>query len=76
MIVNMQLTPVDSSHLSGMGYDPETQLLRVQFKDGSTYEYDGVDQQTYDGFKIAPSVGKYFFQNIKSVFDGRRVWGS
>ncbi len=38
------------------------------FKGGSTYDYAGVDQGTYDGLITATSPGKYFAEHIKDKF--------
>lgn len=54
-----------SSHLVSGEYDPETQQLDINFKNGTTYIYEGVDQETWEGLKEAPSAGKYFWRHIR-----------
>ena len=47
-----------SSALDAVDYNPSTQEMRVSFKDGGTYIYEGVDRETFDGFSDAPSKGR------------------
>lgn len=63
----MNMTPVNSSQISHIGHDPETNALRVQFHHGgSTYEYQNVSEELFQQFLDAKSVGKFFAQHIKS----------
>jgi hypothetical protein len=41
------------------GYDPERKTLTVIFRDGTFYNYYNVGAAAWDGFKAAPSKGKY-----------------
>jgi guanyl-specific ribonuclease Sa len=69
----MEMISVLHHNVSAVGYDQETSTLRVEFSNGSAYEYDGVSQGTYDGLLSAENVGKYFSTNVRSLFVGRRV---
>lgn len=62
-----QETP-ESSNLSRIGYDSGNQILMVQFKNGSLYNYYDVPDQVYQGMRIAPSKGQYLAQNIKGSY--------
>jgi hypothetical protein len=70
----MILTPIDppSSNIYAEGFDPETCLLYVQFKDKDkpkpeAYEFDGLSPEFYEELKSTPgqSFGKMFALNIK-----------
>lgn len=63
----MNMQPVESSNLSAAGYDATTKKLRIQFKNGSIYEYSDVAKQTYDGLLSAESAGKYFTAYIRNL---------
>jgi hypothetical protein len=41
------------------GYDPDSQVMTVLFRDGTWWEYRGVPENKWDGFKSAPSKGRY-----------------
>lgn len=62
-----------SSQIVGIGYDPEAHILYIEFKRGSWYSYADVPENIYEEFRAAPSVGKYFFANIKGKYDYARV---
>lgn len=75
----MERTPVTSSQLVGIGYDPSTQTLELEFPKGKTqpqgsvYQYTNVPQETWDALRAAESKGSYFIRNIKGKFDYRKV---
>lgn len=69
----MNRISVSSSNISSIGYDPTTQVLEIEFHDGSVYQYDGVPQPVYEGLMSASSHGQYFHQHIKDVYPYRKV---
>jgi hypothetical protein len=64
----MERTSVSSSNISAIGYDPDTQILEVEFLNGSVYEYSGVPSSEHDGLMNADSKGKYLHANIKKIY--------
>ena len=85
----MTRTPVVSSNLASVGYDPIQQILEVQFLDhrtkqpGDIYDYTNVSQMIYDGLMSAPSKGHYLWEVIKrggyaytKVFDTKTLQGA
>ena len=64
----MQRTPVSSSNLRSIGYEPETSTLEVEFNTGSVYQYHGVPQEVFDFLMEAGSKGTYFNANIKNSY--------
>ena len=59
---------VKSSKITSIGYNSEHQILEVQFKNGHLYRYQQVPDNFYIECMMAPSVGQYFYDNIKDVF--------
>lgn len=64
---------VSSSNIEAVGYDEETETLRVWFLNGSAYDYSGVGRMEYEALKAAPSVGSYLHQNIKGQYPYSKV---
>lgn len=62
------MIPVESSLIKAIGYDKETEKLTVEFKRGGQYSYYGVSPETYDNFRQAESIGKFFLMEIKGLF--------
>lgn len=63
----IELKPVLSSNIGGIGYDAENKLLKVAFKTktgSNTYLYEGVEQEVYDGLCQAESIGKKLSESI------------
>lgn len=59
---------VNSSNITGYGYNPNTRDLIVEFHGGRTYTYRAVPQDIADGLGSAESAGKYLNENIKGTF--------
>ena len=71
----MDLKPVTSSQIYAIGYNPESQRLRVQFlkktkgeppTPGSIYEYDDITPEQHAALVRAESIGTHFGANIKN----------
>ncbi len=67
------LTPVTSSSINAIGYDPETQALHVEFSSGQRYEYPGITPETHQTLLNAPSVGAHFSKHIRPNHSGRKL---
>lgn len=61
----MTLEPVTSSFIEAAGYDPETKIMAVRFKNECTWHVFGVSMELYSSFREAPSCGNFFHENIR-----------
>lgn len=64
----MDRTPVSSSNIRSIGYDPDSSTLEIEFNNGTVYQYGGVPQAEYDALMSAGSHGTYFNANIKNRY--------
>ncbi len=64
----MNRTPVVSSSVASVGYDPKTQTLEVEFHNGTLYQYFDVPQGVYDALMTAESKGSFLNSSIKGVY--------
>lgn len=64
----MERSSVTSSNVSAIGYDPDSQILEVEFNNGSVYQYSGVPEYEFDGIISAASKGTYLNTNIKNKY--------
>lgn len=69
----MDMKQINSGRLRAIGYDAGSRRLRVQFDDGKTLEYSGVDQETWRRLSSAASAWSVFRDNIEEEFAGRPV---
>ena len=58
----------DSSTIGKVVYNLQSNKLKVEFLNGSVYEYTNVDQNTFTELCNADSKGKFFNVNIKTKF--------
>ena len=62
------LDSVESNQVKAIGYDDATQTLAVTFKFGkAVYHYPNVSRETFEAFKGAESIGKFFGEHIKNL---------
>ena len=59
------MTPVNSSNVTHIHYDPERQVLKVKFKGGTTYEYHDVSQEKHDALMASDSIGNHLHKHVK-----------
>lgn len=69
----MNRTPVRSSNIRSVGYDPASRTLEVEFNSGGIYQYSGVPATIYQGFMRAASKGSYLYDHIKGRYPDRQV---
>lgn len=60
----MERTPVKSSNVASVGYDPVNKTLEIEFKSGGVYQYPGIESQTHADLMGAESIGKFVQLNI------------
>jgi len=56
----------DSSQIKSIGYDSESKVFEVIYKNGAKYHYSNVSPELWEEAKTAPSIGKFVHANIKS----------
>jgi hypothetical protein len=61
-------SPVQSSNVTSVGYDPDSKTLAIEFKDGSVYHYHDVESSTHEELVSSKSVGKFIHSNIKGNY--------
>jgi len=67
---------VESSNIDAVGYTEDDQHLFVTFKNGDTWRYDGVPQETFEDFINSDSAGKAFHSMIKGKFESEQITGT
>jgi hypothetical protein len=67
------LLPVDSTMANAIGYDKDKEILQIEFKNGSVYQYSGVDEHTWEDFYYSDSIGSFFNEEIKGQYHSERV---
>jgi hypothetical protein len=64
---------VESQIIHSVGYNAASSMLEVRFRNGWTYEYDGVPEEVYRALMAAPSHGHYLKANIVDQYVTRRT---
>lgn len=65
--------PVASSNIVSAGYDPDSQTLEIEFRNGTVYQYYNVDQGIYDQFSQASSKGGFLNTYLRNGYPFSRV---
>jgi hypothetical protein len=69
----MNRTPVTSSNVVSIGYDPSTLTLEVEFKGNSVYQYFDVPEIVYQELMRASSIGQFMHANIRNNYRYAKV---
>lgn len=69
----MERTAVESSDLAIVGYDRNTLILEIAFRNGGVYQYKEVPEYVHTSLMFSPSHGAYFKQNIKGRYPFTKV---
>ena len=64
---------VSSSNVKSMAYDPEREIMMVNFHHGGSYFYYDVPPDVFNRVRGADSVGRSLYNNVKDQYDYRRV---
>jgi KTSC domain len=64
-VEDMEMVPVTSTQIAAVGYDADTKKMRIEFNNGSLYEYSNVTQEIFDGIVNAASPGGAFTASVK-----------
>jgi hypothetical protein len=69
----MQRKNVTSSNLASIGYDNSSEILEIEFKDRSVYNYYKVPERLYSGLMNLSSHGTYFHANIRGKYGDTKI---
>ena len=63
----------ESSSLARFSYDGRTQILEVEFRHGTIYDYYEVPESVFAEMAAAPSKGRFFVYNVRDEYDFSQV---
>lgn len=69
----MERQSVQSSNISSIGYDSESQTLEIEFLNNSIYQYFDIPEHIYNELMESSSKGQYLANNVKGVYRYSRV---
>ncbi len=64
----MLRTPVSSSYILEVGYEPASMTVEIAMKDGSVYQYFDVPETVYQELMHAGSIGTFLNSQIKNNY--------
>lgn len=69
----MDRQPITSSMIASVGYDPEDEVLEVEFKNGQVYQYYDVPESEHHMLMTSSSPGSYLKKEITPAYTYRQV---
>lgn len=69
----MDRTPVVSSNIASVGYDPLYYLLEIEFCDGAIYHYARVPSHVHQALMDAESKGTFFLHHIRDSYPTTKI---
>lgn len=70
--LDFEMRSVRSTMASAVGYDEVEQVLQIEFKNGSVYQYDDVEPETWTELWESDSIGITFNDSIKGHYSSKR----
>ncbi|MBW4082295.1 KTSC domain-containing protein [Paenibacillus sp. S150] len=67
------MIPVLSSSISRVGYDEALRILRIEFHNGTLYQYSNVPGMEHAALLLAGSLGRYFNRHIRNNYPYKRI---
>lgn len=67
------MTTIESSNIRSYGYAPGDKVLRVEFTNGSRYDYADVPADVVENFVSSKSKGVFFSSAIRGKFQCTRI---
>ena len=64
----MNWIDANSSNIERFAYDSLSRVLKVEFKNGGTYDYFDVPDTVFERMCSAPSKGQFLASDIKGVY--------
>ena len=65
---------VQSSTITSVGYDTDTQTLEIEFKRGGVYQYMEVPKDVYEEFISEGSMGQFFNTFIRDYYTSEKLY--
>jgi len=64
----MEMISVHSSAIRAVGYDEQSQRMKITFTEGKTYDFCRVPPHVYNGLLSASSKGTYYNDHIRDKY--------
>jgi hypothetical protein len=64
----MRRTAAKSSSVVGVGYDPRSKTLEIEFVSGDVYRYFDVPAEVHSDLLNSESKGRFFMAHIRDVY--------
>lgn len=71
----IDLIPVESSNIAGIGHDPARRIIAIEFNSGAIFCYLNVDSGLFERLEAADSKGSFFYHHIKGRFKAEKKTG-
>ena len=68
---DFDMIPFASTRVAEAGYNPDLQVIRVRFADGTPWEYRDVPEEVWTDFKTSESAGRFIYDVLDSYPYGR-----
>ena len=72
-MIDIQKIPVTSSNIEAIGYDENSETLRVWFTNNAIYDYEKVPKFEFDSLRLSVSTGAHFAAKIKGKYSFKKL---
>ena len=72
-LFNVKAGGPKSSNINRISYYENTEVMEVQFKNGSIYHYEGISERIWKEASTAKSIGSYMQQSIIGINESKKI---
>ena len=72
-LFNVKAGGAKSGNINKISYFEDEEIMHVKFKNGSTYQYEGVPKRIWEEASTAKSIGSYMHQSIIGVYESKKI---
>ena len=69
----MEMIPINSDKISSIGFDESTNIMRIKFRHGDTYDYIDVQSFMYESLQESTFIDLFFINMFENKYTCQKV---
>ena len=70
---SFEMLPACSAMAAQVGYDPDREILQIEFNNGAVYQYSEVEPEIWEDLQSTDSIGSFYNHEIKGYYPSLKI---
>ena len=70
---SIEMLPACSAMAAQVGYDPDREILQIEFNNGAVYQYSEVEPEIWEDLQSTDSIGSFYNHEIKGYYPSLKI---